>query len=64
MALDCPLAVDLVPILRADRNQVERELPQWTWRLDYWLSDLRGYDADNDEMRAAIAARKEDQHAR
>jgi hypothetical protein len=55
MALDLPLAPDLRPILRADRDNVETELPQWTWRLDYWLADLRAYEADNDEFRAALA---------
>ena len=58
--LDAPMARDIVPILRADRDQVERELPQWAWRLDYWLADLRAYDADNDDMRARIANRREE----
>jgi hypothetical protein len=58
MALDLPLARDLVPRLRADRDGSAMRLTAWElWlaRVDCWLADLRAYEADNDEFRAALA---------
>ena len=43
MPADCPLARDLIPRLRADRDQVEREMPVWFVRSELWLEDLRAF---------------------
>ena len=62
--LDCPLASDLVSRLRADRSTCETEMPWWFYRCELWLADLREgrrHDADNDDCRAAIAARCEEE---
>ena len=55
-----PLAADLVPILRAERDNVATEMPWWFYRCEMWLEDLRAYDADNADCRVAIATRKDD----
>ncbi len=60
MPADLPLAPDLVPILRADRERLDERCPGWWVRAERWLEDLRAYQADNEEMRAAIARNKED----
>ena len=60
MPADCPLAHDLVPIKRAERQQVEHELPWWFVRVECWLEDLRAHEADNADIRAAIAKRCEE----
>ncbi len=58
MPADLPLAPDLVPILRADRDRLDERCPGWWVRAELWLEDVRTYERDNEEMRAAIAARK------
>ena len=60
MALDVPLAADLRPIQRADRDNCETEMPWWFHRCEMWLEDLRAYQEDNDDMRERISARKDD----
>jgi hypothetical protein len=63
MALDLPLARDLVPRLRADRDGSAMRLTAWElWlaRCDAWLVWLRAYDADNADMRERIAKGRDD----
>lgn len=64
MALDLPLARDLVPRLRADHDGSTMRLTSWEmWlaRCDAWLVWLRAYQADNADCRAAIAKRCEEE---
>jgi len=59
--LDCPLAADLVPIRRADRDRLDVRMPSWWLRCEFWLADLRAFEADNADMRERIANRLEEE---
>jgi hypothetical protein len=56
--LDCPMAADLVPILRADRDHLDERCPLRFVQCTLWLEDLRAFAADNADMRARIANRQ------
>jgi len=58
--LDVPLAPDLVPRLRAERDKLDIRAPHYWLLAEFWLADLRAFDADNADARTAIANNEED----